>query len=307
MVHLLMLIVSIGLALVLRLYWGYRYSTAASWSVRWCRSLMAFALPPLLLLSTAIALLWMGPICHMAHYQMIHGWQGTLTYSWAAAYLVAVVICGLWLGVNGCQAVWQLQRYDQVALAAVSASQSVSRLNCSAAGQKTARLVPVTLPYIAQIGLWRPELIVSQGLIDQLDAQHLEAVLSHEAAHRYYGDTIWFAVLGVLRRCSRWLPYTKRLWQELLLLRELRADRWAAQHVDPLLLAEALFTVVSAPMSMEFAAAFNEPSVGDRLNERVDALLQENPTEMKDGRSWMPLGLMIALALVPLWTLVLHH
>jgi hypothetical protein len=33
------------------------------------------------------------------------------------------------------------------------------------------------------------------------------------------------------------------VWHELILLRELRADRWAAQFVDPLLLAETLLTV----------------------------------------------------------------
>ncbi len=308
MVHLLMLMASLGLALILRLSWGWWYSSTASWSVRWYRSLTAFVLPPLLLLSTAIALLWMGPICHMAHYQMIHGWQGMLTYSWAAIYLVAVVICGLWLGVNGYQAIWQLQRYDQVALETASASQVASQFNLPVAGQNTARLVPVALPYVAQIGLWQPELVVSQGLIDQLDDPHLDAVLCHESAHRYYGDTVWFAGLGILRRCGGWLPHTDSLWQELLLLRELRADRWAAQQVDPLLLAEALFTVVSAPMSLDFGAAFSEPLVRDRLNERVDALLQVNSNEMKDRRSFMlPLGWTIALALIPLCTLLLHR
>ena len=56
---------------------------------------------------------------------------------------------------------------------------------------------------------------------------------------------------GWLRRLTEWLPHSKELWQELLLLRELRADQWAAQQVDPLVLAESLLLMVN-PYPAEF-------------------------------------------------------
>jgi Zn-dependent protease with chaperone function len=89
------------------------------------------------------------------------------------------------------------------------------------------RVLDNPIPFSALIGFWQPELIVSQGLLNTLDQDHLEAVFKHEQGHYYYRDTFWFFWLGWVRSISAWLPNTEALWQELLLLREMRADRWA--------------------------------------------------------------------------------
>lgn len=105
--------------------------------------------------------------------------------------------------------------------------------------------------FAAQIGFWRPHLVLSQGLFDTLTLTQLEAVITHELAHVHYCDTFWFFWLGCVRRVTGWLPYTETIWQELLLLRELRADSWAAQRVEPepLVLVESLLEVVKAPLT----------------------------------------------------------
>ncbi len=295
MLHLLML--GGGLSGAIGLRWVWQRRAGQSWQSRWNTALMAFAVPPLLLLTTAIALLWMGPICHMAGLA-VHGWAGELPHGLAGGYLALILGCMVQLGVNAGRSARQLRQYPAVTLAVSGPAVE---------GDATARLLPLLLPVIAQVGLWQPQLVVSQGLLTQLDAAQLTAVLHHEAAHRYYGDTLWFAVLGLLRRSTAWLPQTRSLWRELLLLRELRADRWAAQRVEPLLLAEALYTVVSAPRSLSFSVGFNETLVHDRLSERVDALLDaslENtdPTDRVNLRQWA-----WGLALLPLLTIVLHH
>jgi Zn-dependent protease with chaperone function len=294
MLHLLMVVGSLGLAIGLR--WHWRRQSAQSWRSRWNSTLITFALPPLVLLTTAIALLWMGPICHMAQHLLIHGWSGQLTYGWSWGYCAILLLLALQLMTDGGRSMWRLRQYPKMTL-------NVHRSGDTAV--PTARLIPATAPFIAQVGLWQPQLVVSQGLLDRLAPAHLAAVLAHEAAHRYYADTVWFAGLGLLRRISGWLPQTAALWEELLLLRELRADRWAAQRVDPLLLAEALFTVVSAPLSMEFGVAFNEAMVHDRLSERVDALLAVPFADEATGwqfRLWA-----WGLVLLPLLTIVFHH
>jgi Zn-dependent protease with chaperone function len=295
MVHLLMLVGSLAGAIGLR--WAWRRQAGQSWQARWNATLIAFLVPPLLLLSTAIALLWMGPVCHMAGIT-IDGGAGYLPHGLAGAY------CGLLLGLAGklgldaVRSHGRLRQYGTIALPIAARTLA----------QPTARLIPVAVPLIAQIGLWRPQLVVSQGLLAQLDRPHLAAVLHHEAAHRHYGDTLWFAAWGWLRRGSGWLPQTSALWRELLLLRELRADRWAARHSDPLLLAEALYTVVSAPRSLGLSVGFNETLVHDRLGERVDALLANDPTPTIAGEtSPIALGLWLGLALLPLMTIVLHQ
>jgi Zn-dependent protease with chaperone function len=297
MLHLLMVIGSLGLAIGLRLNW--RRQLSQSWRSRWHTTLISFALPPLVLLTTAIALLWMGPICHMARHLIIQGWSGLLTYGWSWGYCAILLLLALQLMTDGGRSIWCLRQYPKMALNA--------RCSGDTAVSPTARLIPAEAPFIAQVGLWRPQLVISQGLLDRLAPAHLAAVLCHEAAHRYYADTIWFAGLGLLRRISGWLPQTAALWEELLLLRELRADRWAAQRVDPLLLAEALFTVVSAPLSMEFGVAFNEAMVHDRLSERVDALLAVPSPLADEAAEWQFKLWAWGLVLLPLLTIVLHH
>jgi hypothetical protein len=139
------------------------------------------------------------------------------------------------------------------------------------------RVLDNPIPFSALIGFWQPELIVSQGLLNTLDQDHLEAVFKHEQGHYYYRDTFWFFWLGWVRSISAWLPNTEALWQELLLLREMRADRWAAQQVDPLLLAESLLVVISTlpVQSDNCCAAFSCAAPYNRLEERIEALLAE--------------------------------
>jgi Zn-dependent protease with chaperone function len=305
MLHLLMIVSSLAGAIGLRLVWSR--TATQPWQARWHAALLAFALPPLLLLSTAIALFWMGPLCHMAR-QLI----GQVGYGWALGYGTLLLLLGLQLLADGNRSRWRLGQYPQIRLAVgpIDLDAELPQV------QPQVRLVPTASAFIAQIGLWRPQIVVSQGLLDRLDHEHLAAVLCHEAAHRYYADILWFAGLGWLRRATGWLPQTSALWAELLLLRELRADRWAAKRVDPLLLAEALFTVVSAPRSMGLESmglesinggvSFNEALVVDRLNERVDALLQSHLPLVEPPTNWAQ-RLVWGVALLPLLPIVLHH
>jgi Zn-dependent protease with chaperone function len=290
MVHLFMLMG--GLAGAIGLRWRWQRQSQHSWETRWNAALVAFAVPPLLLLSTAIVLFWMGPSCHMAGVA-VEGRAGQFPHVLAGGYLVLLLGGVGKLLIDAVRSASRLRQYATIALAAATPT-------------TTARLLPAPMPFIAQIGLWRPQLVVSQGLLEQLDHAHLTAVLNHEAAHRHYGDTIWFGVWGLLRRSTSWLPQTATLWRELLLLRELRADRWAAQRVDPLLLAEALYTVVSTPRSIALSVEFNETLVHDRLGERVDALLSTTPMP-PESPSISLSGWLWGLALLPLLTIVLHH
>ena len=135
------------------------------------------------------------------------------------------------------------------------------------------RVVETAAVFSAQVGLWRSELVVSQGLLEHLNAEHLEAVLAHESGHAHYRDTFWFFWLGGLRRLTGWLPQSETLWQELLLLREVRADEWAARRVDSLVLAESLMSVITAPLlsTEAICASFSCAAPRSRLAQRVDA------------------------------------
>jgi Zn-dependent protease with chaperone function len=279
MIHLLLLIASIAGALAFR--------SRTNWQTpcqdcRWQKSMRAFVVPPLLLLSTAMALALMGN-----HGPMAQGQYGSLPYGIALAFLTAA------LGIVLCQGIRSF-----VTLRQVVGQPTIDLL------EQPAYLVEGDRPFIAQIGLWHPKLVLTQALLETLDSEHLNAVLRHEAAHQHFHDTFWFFLLGCLRRLTCWLPQSEALWQELLSLRELRADRWAAQEVDPLLLAEALYQVVSPPMEPELAAGFNysETNPEDRLETRIQALLSPKPPMRANPWDWR----YVVLVLLPFLVIPFH-
>lgn len=276
------LIIALGLwAVWLRWRWQ---PTQAAWQQRWQRALLVFGLPPLLLLSAAAAILWMGD-----HGSML-GLSVTPWGCWMALGLLLVAGGTLAYGVGqGVRSHLSLRRYPQRSLPT----------------GEVAYALPLALPFAARVGFWQSRLVVSEGLLTHLDSQSLQAILAHEAAHHAYRDTFWFFWLGWLRRLTRWLPNTEALWQELLLLREIRADCWAAERVDPLLLAEMLVKLVAFPLSpsLEGQVAFQPQLSISRLEQRVDALLSETTTQ---DVVWRVSPFWAVLPLLPLATVLLH-
>ncbi len=290
--HLTILLMTIAIVCGLRSIWAINLSN--TWSERWQRTLLFFLLPPLLLFTSAIALIWMGPFGRMMW--MNEGW---LTYAVAILFIGFITIYLLCLAGNSYRTLHKVRAYP------VSISNDLA-----------IRVVDSIAPYSAQIGFWHPELIVTQGLLDLLDSEHLEAVLAHEIAHYRYRDTFWFFWLGWVRRVTAWLPQTEAMWQELLSLRELRADRWASQQTDPLLVAEALLTVVqnSSIYPEPFCAAFNNIAPVDRLTQRIEALMTIESTNTDDRQQittkesidrWFYIYLL--LTLLPLAIVPFHH
>lgn len=250
--HLVMILTAMGLAWSLRWNWSV---SKGRWIERWLLALSLFLFPPLLLIMTAISVLCMGP-----QGQMVGLSAGWFSYLLAFCFLGWGGVYGLKHASEGWHSVQQVRRYPQLNLEG-----------------RLCRVLDTTVLFAAQIGFWQPELVVSKGLLNTLDNAHLDAVITHELGHYYYRDTFWFFWLGWIRSYTAWLPNTEALWQELLILRELRADRWAVRQIDALLLAESLLLVVSDPavQSENFCAAFSRVAPRNRLTERIEALLAE--------------------------------
>jgi Zn-dependent protease with chaperone function len=276
--HFVMWLMAFILAVGLR--W-FNWLGGQTWEQRWHRALGAFVLPPLLMVMTGVAIVCMGPQGQMGHWH-----TGRLSYASAIVGLGLASFLALKLMLQAHRTLRQVRSY------------ALQTINGNAM-----RLFDSPLPFVAQIGFWHPELVVSRGLLQVLDAPHLAAVLVHEQAHHHYRDTFWFFGLGWLRRLSAWLPQTEALWQELLMLRELRADRWAAQQVDSLLLAEALLVVASAPTQPWEGVGLENAVTRDRLTERIDALLMVTPLAPEPPWRW----LWLLLALLPLLAIPFHR
>ena len=279
--HLMMILFALGLAWSVRGSWS---DSQGEWSRRWQRSLLLFLFSPLLLIMTAVAVLCMGPQGRMVGFSA--GW---FSYLLALGFFGLVGILGIKQALQGWRSVKQTRTYPLQEF-----------------GDRSGRVLDTPVLFSALIGFWQPELVVSQGMLNTLAPAHLDAVIEHEQAHHYYRDTFWFFWLGWARVCTAWLPNTEALWQELLLLRELRADRWAAQKVDPLLLAESLLMVVSyhvMPMT-SVCTAFSDVAQTNRLTQRIEALLaeSESPPQPKARWSWI----WLLLTFLPLATVPFH-
>lgn len=280
MMHLGLIIVSLMVACGMRLVWCRDRATLQDWQP----TLLGFLVPALLPIMTEIAIVCMGPRGHMVMY-----WEGWLSYSLSVGVLAIALVWMLKLAIDGYRAL-----------------QSVRHCERSQIGHYTCRILELELPYSAQVGFWNPELVISRGLLQSLDESHLQAVLAHEAGHRHYRDTFWTFWLGCLRRLTVWLPESDRLWHDLLLLREIRADRWATQSVDPITLAEALIQVAQAPQSVfsPVAAEFSLTLMGDRITTRIQALLTPAPPQpTRHPAQW----LWFLVALFPLLIVPFHY
>ncbi|WP_218081897.1 M56 family metallopeptidase [Anthocerotibacter panamensis] len=276
--HVILMLLSLAAA-----WMGRMYTVQGAWQGRWSRTRNQFLLPPCTLLTTAVAILWMGP-----EGTTLGPWDGWLTYGLAGLFL-------LWVGAVGLKLAW----------AVLSVRRQMATYPPVMVLDNPGRLLDSPHPFIAQVGFWRPQLLVSRGLLATLSPQHLEAVLAHEAAHDHYHDTFWFFWLGWMARATGWLPNSALLWRELLALRELRADRWATARVEPLLLAEALVQLSGAAhhLDQEYLCA-SVVSSPHYLVERVEVLLQQPAPPAPDPCvSWFWLLLpLVPLGMVPFHT-----
>ena len=274
--HVLLMAAMVAIAVLLRWRWQ---PTSDTWNARWHNALASFTLPPLLLLSSSVAVLWMG------HHGDMLGLPVSPVGCWFGK-LVLTVGAGLFLVSLGKALLFQvyLRRLPWLTLSS---------------GEQV-RYLTSDIPFAAQVGFWRSQVIVSRGWLDGLTASEQSAILRHEQAHAHYGDPVWFFWLGWVRRLTFWLPRTNELWQELLLLREIRADRWALQDTDPILLAELLVKLARSHSAdggpPSFAVAFCDYQSVTQLEQRIEALVDPAllPTEtpQKEEMVWIFLTVM---------------
>jgi Zn-dependent protease with chaperone function len=92
----------------------------------------------------------------------------------------------------------------------------------------------------------RPEIVISAGTLDLLDADELAAVLAHERAHlRERHDLVLLPFLALLRAFS-WAGITTRAYRAVGLLLEMHADDRVLRQIPARELATALLRVGAA-------------------------------------------------------------
>jgi Zn-dependent protease with chaperone function len=252
---------------------------ARSWRERWSWAIGAIVVPALW------CLIAIGAVGVMGTHGTMFGYSVSAIGLWVGAGLLLTMTL-LLIALLG--RAWQIQRdlqhYPETDFTSATLNQTLT-------------LRAITSPpwFAGQVGIVRPELTIGRSLLTQLTPDQLDAIVAHECAHAHYRDTLTFFLLGWVRRWTCWLPHTQAVWHELILLRELRADRWAAQFVDPLLLAETLLTVArsahasASPHNPETpimaGIGFHDFATIDSVEARINALMAHEITPIQTAQT----------------------
>lgn len=137
------------------------------------------------------------------------------------------------------------------------------------------------------VGLWRPRVYLTTGLIQALTKSEVQAVIRHEQVHRRVRDPLWTAILSSVDRGFGWLPWVRSWISQAYRWRELAADAAATDgYVQTIGLSGAFVKLATAAA----------PMVGTPFSpnaDRVEKLL--NPSWRPPLQIWR-LSTMIGIA-----------
>ena len=106
---------------------------------------------------------------------------------------------------------------------------------------------PASQPSAFCVGIVRPRVVLTEGLLARLDAEERAAVVWHEGAHAQAHEPLKCLLAQVAVRTFFWMPLLGELLDRYLLAKELDADRRATLHTSRSALAGALTEVAGQP------------------------------------------------------------
>lgn len=207
----------------------------------------------------------------------------------------------LWLSLVGGGFALLVGRNTLVLFREYRAYQSLVRMAGRSRGSEPALVLATDRPFAGVLGLIRPRVVLSNGLISLLNGQQRAVVEAHEQAHCARRDPLrlLLARFGALLH----LPVVRRvLLREFLLATEQAADERAAAAVgDRLTVAEAILAVARANPHRMGDLAFT----GSMIDQRVDALIT-NPGALR-LRGVLFLAVLALLSVAVFASPMLHH
>ncbi len=155
-------------------------------------------------------------------------------------------------------------------------------------------------------GFWRPVVVISRGLVENLEPEEIEAVLAHELAHIRRKDILTGMVVGIFRDLAFFSPAAHLAAGKLAESRELQADALAVTITGkPLTYAGTLIKVWRG-MPGGQAGQVLDPGVawmgGGQVARRVDYLLHTRPTSA--GILWTLVMALAIVAILPVLNVV---
>jgi Zn-dependent protease with chaperone function len=146
------------------------------------------------------------------------------------------------------------------------------------------------------VGVLRPRIVVTSGLLEVLDDDERTAVVAHERSHVDARAPLKLALVRLVARTLFWAPVLRDLGARYVLLSELAADRAATEATSPAALAGALSQALTTP-ALAGSAGF-----ADHAGARIDRLFDERArlprivTPVHAGATAAALAIVAALA-----------
>lgn len=179
-------------------------------------------------------------------------WLVTGLYAFAAALSIRLAWTGL-----------RLLRATRAARVSGPVGRVATRVDLHGA---EAFVLPVAEPVAYTVGLRRPHVVVSRGLLESLDRDERRALLAHELAHVRGGHQRMLFVAGVLGEALGFLPPLRALRMSLRRHLESAADAAAATAVgDRAVVARAIAKAALASAPAGTAAVAGAGDIGHRI------------------------------------------
>ncbi|NQX63114.1 M56 family metallopeptidase [Paenibacillus qinlingensis] len=136
------------------------------------------------------------------------------------------------------------------------------------------QIVRYKAPLAMTIGLWKPRILVSTGLMDMLDLGELRAVIEHEKCHVQHRDPAAIFLLALISKSMRYIPIFAWIAHKYPMMIELRADKYAIERMEQATdLGSALLKMLKQTAKPRFPlshASFAETSMNVRIQHILD-------------------------------------
>lgn len=125
------------------------------------------------------------------------------------------------------------------------------------------------------VGIKKPQIYISSGLVTQVNVKELEAILLHEKSHLDNHDPLVLTLLSLTQNIFPYFPILSDLIRNFRIEREIRADKFAvSQQGDMQPLLSAMKKLLLVPDSDKFAFSVGVGEL-DTLEVRIHMLLEK--------------------------------
>ncbi|NOV02545.1 M56 family metallopeptidase [Paenibacillus planticolens] len=137
------------------------------------------------------------------------------------------------------------------------------------------RIMSIKTPTAMTIGFWKPQIILSTGLLNMLEPGELQAVIEHEKSHMKHRDPLAVFLLSVISKAFWYIPLFAWLAEKYPIMIELRADKYAIGQMNQSAdLGSALLKLLKQQAPTQHLslshASFAETSMNVRIQHILD-------------------------------------